>query len=248
MGALFGSVSKLKEGAISGQARGIRQLAGRSISRKFGWISPDGKDSNIHGAAHLPPQPVYSNSQNADQGQGSNGSGQPKAHPSNQTRNFIPSITREIQAKGIQAEVVSNKTGEVHLDKTPVYAYSHPEKPLVVNYLSKEEALRDGVKETQLKKTFLEGKFTDYSNFYKTGVKNPHNTQITKLARDTQYKDKTHIGLTGSEDWVRNHMTVGKEYFKQKEIKGIIGKRSGNNNGVMNKNNEKIIRIYTLDE
>jgi hypothetical protein len=244
MGALFGSATKLKEGAMSGHVRGFRSLAGRTLARKAGWLSRDGKDFSIFGVKKLSPD---QNTESSGNSSGRNGSEQQYTTPKT-TRSFTPSVTREIQKMGVQAEVLSNKTGEVLIPKTPVYAYAHPEKPLTVNYFSKEEALRDGVRENQLKKTFIEGKFADYSNFYNTGRKNPHNTYITKKAKGTPYEGNTHGGLTISEDRVKNQLTVGKDYFKQKEIKGIIGKRSGNNNGTLNKNEEKIVKIYTLNE
>lgn len=244
------SVKDFKRGAMSGGVNGFRSLAGKTLAQKANWLSKDGKQFSFKGIRpeEKPPLQVHHTYDNAP---GVVYAPRPDAvssHEASASRVFVPSLTREIQAQGVKADLLNAKTGEVQLHKTPVYQYAHPEKPLLINYLSKSDALKDGLREDQLKKSVIEGKFADYSSFYKSGIKNPHNTVITRKAQQQGFTGDTHIGLTGSEDRVKNHLIVGKDYFKEKEIAGIIGKRSGNYNGTQNKNGEKIIKIYTLEK
>jgi len=250
-GVGIATVKDFKRGAMSGGVSGFRSLAGKTLAQKAKWLSKDGKQFSLKGIREEekpPMQAQHTHTYDPFTPEQARGGSSPRSSQASTARSFTPSLTREMRAMGVNADVLNLKSGEVQLQKTPVYQYAHPEKPLLINYLSKSDALKDGLREDQLKSSVIEGKFADYSSFYKSGIKNPHNTIVTRKAQQQGFTGDTHIGLTGSEDRVKNHLVVGKDYFKEKGIEGIIGKRSGNYNGTQNKNGEKIIKIYTLDK
>lgn len=148
--------------------------------------------------------------------------------------------------KGWEASVEDEKTGVVKMTGDS-YAYRDKASGLTSIYSSKQDAIKDGVNETDLKPYKVsEGKYIDLSTFSKNR-RNPHNSYATAIATKKGFAtDYAHVKHSSDPVRVKRFLDISKAQHKKAGIDGVMVRRWGNVEGKPTK--EKVVRIYTTKE
>lgn len=239
------TAGKFKQGFLGGSVNGLSSLAGRKASQSMGFL-PQGRGGFSLTRKYKTKD--QSNNNNSDmsgsnpQPSGSSPAGQQNNRGGKGKQVSMPTLTQELNNRGIGVAVVNKKSGKVNIPKTTGWTYMDQRSGLKTTYFSKDDALKDGRKENQLKQSTISGTYSDYSLFSGKGNPNPYNSYATRMKNKNGFKGESHATFTSDEKWMNDHLTLAKDKLDKDGVQGVIGKRWGNNDG---KTKDRIIRIYS---
>jgi predicted lipid-binding transport protein (Tim44 family) len=149
----------------------------------------------------------------------------------------------DFNKKGWETTVDDEKLGVVKMSGE-AYSYHDKASGLTSIYSSKQDAIRDGALESDLKPYSVKGgRYIDLSTFGKNR-KNPHNSYATSVARKKGFKsDYAHIKHSSDPERIKKFFEMTNSRNKKLGIDGVIVRRWGNMGD--SKTKDKVVRIYT---
>lgn len=152
-------------------------------------------------------------------------------------------FTNDFAKKGWETSVDDEKLGIVKMSGD-AYSYRDKATGLTSIYSSKQDAIKDGVLETDLKPYNVQGeRYIDLSTFGKNR-KNPHNSYATSVARKRGFKSEyAHIKHSSDPERIKRFFEMTNSRNKKLGVDGVIVRRWGNVGDT--KTTDKVIRIYT---
>lgn len=243
VGMARSTASKMKQGAVSGRAYGLREYVGMKLGRRFAGTQSStsmptrevaastGAGGAGKSSGAVPPGREIITKEAARRSSGSS----PSATAARMSR-----YRQEVAHKGLSTTVENPRMGIVRVSGD-AYQYRNAKTGLTSVYINKEDAKTDGVAEDRLSKVRLNNqRYVDLSMFNKK-YPNPHNAYATKMAKERGEKSNfAHVTASSSPDRVKNHLELNKEPYQSHGIDGLMVKRYGSP-----KSKEKVLRFYT---
>lgn len=233
-GALTGfgasTFRELKRGAITGRTTGIRSYAGVQLGNKLkSYLTNDDSNNGSNGS------PNSSNFRSKFQQASGWATNATNDQPTTQ-------FSKDVNDLGMKTTVVDKQKGIIHVKGTG-YSYTDRQSGLTTTYISKDDALSSGRKESELKPAEINHRIVDHSYFNKDNPI-PYGAEAIRNSKNA-FSTKSYLGQVSYPKRVKEYLDLSKEDLKENKANGLLMKQYDAPGGV--RINKKTLRIYSTE-